>query len=338
MNLIHLIETELERQTADLSGPLLEASRYATEGGRRMRGVLLLTAAQQDQSSAVRAATAVEMIHAATLLQDDIFDAGKLRRGRPVAHVRFGKPLAILASDWLLIRALELAAGVDTQFFRCLARAGTSMVQAEASELCPMTLDSFRQAQNYGRAIAEGKTAALFGTALCGAAILRGLCPEDRSRWEKLGVQMGMTYQYVDDCVDVYGVETVAGKTVGHDLSAGCLTWPVLLAALSLEQQGVPICLRDFQAGHLPPPELKRLYAAVHCTGVIMQAHNLLQNRLQADRTEAMKAGLCSLTIEQLMVDFLGRLEPCFQSLPSRSRPAHSMRPQDLVSEWPQHA
>ena len=290
MNVISLsiqaVERELD-QTAALSGPIREVCRYAMEGGRRTRGMLLLGAAQQSGPRAIRAAAAIEMIHAATLLQDDIFDAGELRRGRLVAHLRFGKPLAILASDWLLIRALELAAGVDPQFFRCLARAGTSMVQAEASELSPVPLRSVKQAEACGSAIAEGKTAALFGTALCGAAVLRGLCPEDRSRWEDLGVQMGITYQWVDDCIDLYGTETAAGKTVGHDLAAGCLTLPVLLAALRLEQQEMSICLQDLQAGHLPPPELKRLYTALHSTSVMQQVNDLLQDRLRAHRKGA---------------------------------------------------
>lgn len=332
------LEVELERQTAGLYGPMLEVCRYAMEGGRRTRAMLLLAAAQESSPEALQAATAMEMIHAATLLQDDIFDAGELRRGRLVAHLRFGKPLAILASDWLLIRALELAAGVDTHFFRCLARAGTSMVQAEAREFCPASLNSLAEASSYGSRIAEGKTAALFGAALSAAAVLLKRCTKDRSRWEQIGADMGLTYQWVDDSVDLYGMEIASGKTVGHDLLAGCLTLPVLLAASILEQQGMPICIGELQAGKLAPSELKRLHTAVHSTSVMTQMHDLLQSRLQRHRKEAAEAGLCALAVEQWKTDLVARFEPCFQAVLSRTHPARNPEPQDPSSGWQQHA
>jgi len=168
------VEEELQRQSAELSGSMREVCIYATQGGRRVRAALLLGAVPGCGERAVRAATALELIHAATLLQDDIFDAGQMRRGRVAAHVQFGKAMTILASDWLLIRSLEMAAELHSQFFRCLARAGTAMAQAEALELEPLALRSIEEAQQYGCAIARGKTAMLFGTALCGAAVLGG--------------------------------------------------------------------------------------------------------------------------------------------------------------------
>ncbi len=107
--------------------PMREVCRYATQGGRRVRAALLLGAAQHSRQSAVQAATALELIHAATLLQDDIFDSGCMRRGRPTAHLQFGKAITILASDWLLIRSLEVAVDIHPRFFRVLAQAGTAM-------------------------------------------------------------------------------------------------------------------------------------------------------------------------------------------------------------------
>ncbi len=332
------LETELKQQTAELSGSLLDVCRYATEGGRRTRASLLLATSQQGTPRAVRAAAAVEMIHAATLLQDDIFDAGELRHGRLAAHLRFGKALAILASDWLLIRALELAAGVDPHFFRSLARAGTSMVQAEAREFSPVSLHSLHQVQNYGTVTAQGKTAALFGAVLCGAAVLRGLPINDRNRWEELGMQMGLTYQWVDDCVDLYGIEAAAGKTIGHDLLAGCLTQPVLLAARSLDERGVPVSLTDLQTGHLPALELVRLCTAIHSASVMAQMHDLLQHRFELHRDVAATTGLCGLAVRAWETDLLTRLDPCFQSSISSSRSARATGTQDPSSGWQQHA
>lgn len=332
------LEAELKQQTAGLSGPMLEACRYALEGGRRTRAMLLLALAQGSESRAILASAAVEMIHAATLLQDDIFDSGELRRGRLVAHLRFGKPLAILASDWLLIRALEVASDVDPHFFRCLAQAGASMVQAEAREFSPVPLDSLEEAELYGGTIAQGKTAALFGTVLCGAAVLRELCEDDRDRWKQIGVQMGLTYQWVDDCVDLYGMEASAGKTIGHDLVAGCLTWPVLLAARSLAKRGTPISLRDLQAGHLPSVELQRLDAAVRSTAVMTQMHHLLQSRFEVHRREAAEAGLCGLAVGTWRMDLLVRLKPCFEGLLSRMHVSGTPDAPLLSVERHQHA
>ncbi len=310
---LEALERELEEQTAELCGAMLELCRYATKGGRRTRAMLLLSAVHERDSRAVSAAAAIEMIHAATLLQDDIFDAAELRRGRQVAHLRFGKSITILASDWLLIRALELAAGVGPPFFRCLAKAGTAMVQAEAHEFSPVPLHSLMQAQSVGDAITQGKTAALFGTALCGAAVLRGLGTDDQNRWKALGVEMGRTYQWADDCIDLYGAEAAAGKTLGHDLAAGCLTVPVLLAARSLERQGMPICLEDLRSGQLAPSELLRLYASVHSTDVATQMEDLLRSRCQAHRKEANASGLGVTAVQHWTADILGRLELCFK-------------------------
>lgn len=307
------IETEMGRQTAELSGPMLEVCRYATAGGRRTRAKLLLGAAQKVGTRPILAATALEMIHAATLLQDDIFDGGDLRRGRPAAHLRFGKALAILASDWLLIRALELAAEVDAHFFRCLARAGSSMAQAEAQEFTPSPLHSLEEARNYGGSIARGKTAVLFGTALCGAAVLQGISPDERSRWEQAGVEIGLTYQLVDDCVDVYGAEVDARKTLGHDLAAGCLTLPVLLAALSLEQRGFSVSLADLHAGQLPAPDRLRLETEIHSPKVVLQLHDLLRRRFAAHRKDAAELGISLGAIVVWQTDLEARLGLCLQ-------------------------
>ena len=82
---------------------------------------------------------------------------------------------------------------------------------------------------------------------------------------------MALTYQWVDDFMDLHGLEAAVGKTVGHDLVAGCLTLPVLRAARSLEDRGIRISLKALQAGHLPLSELQRLSVAVRSRGVMQQ-------------------------------------------------------------------
>ncbi len=314
-----MVDGELQRQIAELSGPMHEVCRYATEGGGRVRAALLLGAAQQSGEHAMRAATSLELIHAATLLQDDIFDAGQMRRGRVAAHVQFGKAMTILASDWLLIRSLEMAAEVDTQFFRCLARAGTAMAQAEARELAPPALRSMEEAQQYGCTIARGKTAMLFGTAMCGAAVLQRVAPDDRSRWEEMGVEMGLTYQMVDDCVDIYGAETGAGKSVGHDLVAGCLTMPVLFGAFLMEKEGAHVSIEELQAGRLGTAESLQLQRAVRSPEVMGQLHELLQRRFADHRKRARETGVPESAVEVWSTNLRTKLTACWM---------HSAQPQ----------
>ena len=310
------LDAEMLQQTAALAEPLLEVCRYATAGGKQVRARLLLAAARRCDALAIRAATALEMLHAATLLQDDIFDSGSLRRGRTAAHLRFGGPLTILASDWLLIRALELAAELDPVFFRCLARASAAMVQAEACELTPLPLQTVEETQAHAERTCRGKTASLFGTALCGAAVLRQLTDEQRAGWETLGIEMGLTYQMVDDCVDLYGAEDAAGKTLGHDLASGCFTLPVLLALQSLQERGIAVSLKDLQvdlqAGCLAADTFSCLQAAIYSQTVRAQVQQRLAQRLAQHAQRAITLGLNDEVVGECTSGMRARLAACF--------------------------
>jgi octaprenyl-diphosphate synthase len=313
---LHAVDEELRRQCDEILGPMQEVSRYATEGGRRVRAALLLGAGEQFGERAIRAAAAIELIHAATLLQDDVFDAGLLRRGRTAAHIHFGQPITILASDWLLIRSLELAAGFDPRFFRQLSRAGTRMAQAEAQELQPPVLKSLEQAGQYGCTIASGKTAALFEATMCGAAILRGLDSADTERWETIGCGIGLTYQMVDDCVDIYATACASQKTVGADLPAGCLTIPVLLAITRLQQRGIDVPLETVQAGTIEGSNLLQLRAALHSKELKLVLRQLLEDRLASHKNAANGAGIPVAGMDTYFVDLQSKLEICFPELP----------------------
>ena len=306
------VQKELENQCAELSGPMLEICRYAVQGGRRVRAAFLLCAGQQGGAEAIRAASAIELLHAATLLQDDIFDAGLLRRGRATAHVKFGRALTILASDWLLIRSLEMAADVDPRFFRKLAQAGTAMARAEAEEMEPPVPQSLVEAERDVWSIATGKTAALFEAALGGAALLRGLSGVERECWEAIGVRMGLTYQMADDCVDVYGEEDAVQKSVGADLLGGRLTMPVLLAVEALQEQGLAVCLGAIQSGHLEQGEMSQLQCALGSAEVKSRLCDLLERRVAAHRREAEGAGIPEAAVALCFEDLEGKLGMSF--------------------------
>ncbi len=288
------LEQELLRQVADLSEPLRKVCSYAVQGGQRTSASLLLALAGTEDPRAVRAAAALELLHAATLLQDDIFDSGSMRRGWPATHVRFGKPLAILASDWLLIRSLALAAELDSTYACCLSSAALGMAEAEARELEPASTSSLEEANLHGRHVAEGKTATLFGAALFGAAAMRRLPLTTCNRWQQLGLQIGLSYQIVDDCGDIFGDECTAGKSLGHDLDAGCLTSPVLLGILRLQEQGTFLSILDLQHGRLTDAKRRVLVDSMRSNKVREQLLAHLEDRFAAHCTEAKSIGVAA--------------------------------------------
>ncbi len=309
--LLSAIEAEIQRQTATLSGDMLEVCRYAMQGGQRSRAALLLGAAQGRGIRELRAATALEMLHAATLLQDDIFDSGQVRRGQTAAHLRYGRAKTILASDWLLIRALELAAETDPSFFCSLAHAGKAMAQAEALELHPPQSHSLAEAKEQEMEVSEGKTALLFGSALCGAAVLRGLPVAERRVWEDVGLRMGMTYQFVDDCTDLYSTESEARKDVGTDLPAGRLTLPVLFALEALAKQGFAFAPEGLR--HTPLDEGCRssLHTMLHSSENKQLVRACLQRRLEVHRLEAGRVGIDELTVQRWLSALWDRADRC---------------------------
>ncbi len=326
------LEAELEKQCAGLAGPMFEVCRYAVQGGRRIRAALLLSAAPPgDPQRALEAAAALEIMHAATLLQDDIFDDGHVRRGRSTAHLRFGKALTILASDWLLIRSLELAASIDPVFFQRLAQAGTAMAQAVACELNSPVPRSLDHAQQLVAAIAREKTATLFGVCLCGAAILHGFSPSQCARWQQIGIDLGITYQLIDDCVDLYSDESTAGKSTGCDVIAGRLTLPVLLAVDALRMQHLVLSPERLQAGRLTPLEASLLQTALHSTEIKTHLHQLVRQKLCGHRHEALNAGLGPTVVDMLLPDFEAKLTVCFPSMQMPEQQARDTRPLALA-------
>ncbi len=320
------LEKELLRQTAELTGNLRDVCNYALEGGKRLRAALLLDLSQQSDHKSIAAAAALEMLHAATLLQDDIFDAGVMRRGRTAAHLTFGKSATILASDWLLVRALEMAVEVDLRIFRSLASAATSMTEAEAREFEPAAFDSLEEAQHRDYAIARGKTAALFATATYCAAILRGLSERQCECWQNQGSEMGLTYQIVDDCVDLYLPATMADKNVGRDVSAGCLTTPVLLALLQLKCQARPLSVRTLVQGRLTSSEQHLLQQAIQSSDVKGQMHAMLQQRFAIHASQAKHCCMPETAVQTWLAELQAHVSLCFpeQRFCAAAQPVHN--------------
>ena len=241
----------LARAAVSAPAALAEAMAYSLLApGKRLRPLLAVMACEAaggTAESAVPAACAVEMVHAYSLIHDDLpaMDDDDLRRGQPTCHKRFGEALAILAGDALLTGAFEvLAEGYPPRTaavtIRELARgAGAAgMIAGQVLDLAaegkvPMT-DSPRTADDLEQ-IHRRKTGALFGTSLrLGLFAAQGEQPNGpdaaiRDALDRFGRAFGLAFQITDDLLDVQGSSDRIGKRVGKDAARGKLTFPGLL-------------------------------------------------------------------------------------------------------------
>ena len=225
-------------------GRLCEAMRYAALGGGKYIRPYLVeeSAAMFDVSptSRMHVGAAVEMVHAYSLIHDDLpaMDDDDLRRGRASCHVAFGEATAILAGDTLLTLAFEALSssgthpdgGVRSELVLALARAsgahgmtGGQMIDLE-SERTPIAADGvFR--------MARFKTGALFAFSAAAGAILGRADPGQRAALDAFGSELGLAFQIIDDLLDVEGNEKDLGKRVGKDAEAGKATFVSVFGA-----------------------------------------------------------------------------------------------------------
>jgi geranylgeranyl diphosphate synthase type II len=237
------VDTALDRYTRlDEGCPthLAEAIRYVLLGpGKRLRPILVLLAARACRGSTERAmpaACAVEMVHAYSLVHDDLpaMDDDDLRRGRPTCHKVYGEATAILAGDALLARAFEVLA-TDVQppalAARCCAElaqaaGATALVGGQAADLASQSASGdIRQLE----AIHCRKTGALFVAAVRLGGIVGGASNEGLAALEAYGRHLGLAFQITDDLLDVAGSQAAVGKRVAKDAALGKMTFPRLL-------------------------------------------------------------------------------------------------------------
>ena len=271
----HLVEQAIDALLPAPEGHerrLLEAMRYATlGGGKRLRGFLVMEVAGLfgvNAACAARVAASVEMMHAYSLVHDDLpaMDDDDLRRGQPSTHRKFGEATAILAGDALQARAFELLAEPDTHGdpgARCelvcafgLACGARGMVGGQMIDMATegMTLT----AAEVGRLQAL-KTGRLIQYSAEAGAILGRAPAAVRTQVAAYGRDLGAAFQIADDVLDAVGVTATIGKTAGKDEAAGKATLVALLGAERARAQAE--MLADQAAAHLDHfgPEADRL-------------------------------------------------------------------------------
>jgi heptaprenyl diphosphate synthase len=206
------------------------ASHLIVAGGKRLRPLLSAVAAQiaGDPASddSVRGGVSCELVHLGSLYHDDVMDEADTRRGVETVNAKWGNLQAILAGDFLLSRASEIAASLGTEVAGLLARTIGWLCEGQIQEL-RFTYDVDRTEDSYYDSI-HGKTASLYGTAARIGGIVAGHDQATIDALTDFGNAYGMVFQIVDDILDVTATDEQLGKPAGHDLVEGVYTLPVL--------------------------------------------------------------------------------------------------------------
>ena len=212
-------------QVADLAGDVLLA------GGKRLRPLLVLLAYELvggvDPEEILPLALAFEMIHTATLVHDDINDNAKTRRGLPTLHERFSQEKALITGDWLFVQGFSLGGRLDSEVVNIIAKCCGLIASAEFKQINHV-MDLTTSPDDY-LTIVEGKTAGPFAGGCEGAAVIAGASKEEREALVRFGTEMGISFQLVDDLLDIRGDERM-GKPRGSDVYEGKMTLPLIHA------------------------------------------------------------------------------------------------------------
>jgi octaprenyl-diphosphate synthase len=208
------------------------ADHLIAAGGKRLRPLLTVAASRLaggSGESALKLAAAVEFIHTATLLHDDVVDASQLRRGRTAAHLVWGAPPAVLVGDFLFARAFELMVETGAMgALEILARASRVIAEGEVLQMSrahDLDLDQATYLE-----IITAKTAALFAAAAEAGAVSAGAPPARARALRAYGENLGLAFQLADDALDYNGATETLGKNAGDDFREGKATLPLILA------------------------------------------------------------------------------------------------------------
>lgn len=225
--------TILSRTGSDVAMIPEVANHLIASGGKRLRPILTLACADLcDYGSgdgAVKLAAAVEFMHTATLLHDDVVDESDMRRGRVAARIKWGNEASVLVGDFLLGQAFRMMVEVGSlRALDILSAAATVIAEGEVMQLT--AAKNIETSEDEYLAVIRGKTAELFAAACEVGPVLAGRPESEQAACRAYGMNLGIAFQLIDDVLD-YGVTSAAlGKNVGDDFREGKITLPIVLA------------------------------------------------------------------------------------------------------------
>ena len=297
------VERLFELATRDMAGvdllirarlesdvPLIPAlgEHLVCAGGKRLRPLLTVAAAQLCSGAgeaAHKLAAAVEFIHTATLLHDDVVDGSKLRRGKVAAHLIWGGSASVLVGDFLFARAFELM--VETgklQALNILARASRIIAEGEVLQLTrahDLELDQATYLE-----IIRGKTAELFAAAAEAGAVAAGGSVAEMRALAAYGLKLGLAFQLADDALDYGGASETLGKNAGDDFREGKVTLPLLLAIARSGPLETPFWRRAVGDVEQSEADFRRARDLITSTGALSDTLALAQDHADDAKAE----------------------------------------------------
>lgn len=234
--------------------PILEINNYMLASpGKRLRPALVALSskaisdshAPEAEKQLIKIATSVELIHMASLIHDDVIDHANLRHNKPTINTKFGEDISIALGDYLYSIAFQLVSCCgNMDILDCISSAAKEMCEGELVQVCER--DNISLLKKRYLLIIKKKTAILFAAACEAGAMVSG-CPEEmRLSLRKYGLNFGIAFQIIDDCLDLIGKDGELGKLAGADFKMGELTLPALnLLSCSRDKKKVMILLRQ---------------------------------------------------------------------------------------------
>jgi len=301
---LEAVGQRLAQQVEAFDPAITPYADYALNGqGKHLRPALVALTANAlggANDDHVTVAVIIEMVHLATLAHDDVIDEAEIRRNRLTLAANWGNDIAVLFGDCLFAQALKLAASFPTpEVCRAVAMATHTVCSGEILQTQHRRDFHFTR-ENYFKVL-EMKTAELFALSCELSACLSGSGPEWRRAARQFGLAFGTAYQVYDDCVDLFGSEAVAGKSLGTDLAKGKLTLPVLLLwerAKAADRARLQKLVRVWQAGSMKP--MAQLLAKHDTLGASLEIiHQYLAKARQIPQAwppSPGRAGLLALT------------------------------------------
>ena len=280
------------------------ADHLIAAGGKRLRPLLCVAAARlagTSNDNHHKLAAAVEFIHTATLLHDDVVDSSQLRRGKVAAHLIWGAPSSVLVGDFLFARAFELM--VETGSLRALdilSKASAVITQGEVLQL--MKAFDLNLSQSDYIEIISSKTAALFSAASESGAVAAGASEEKITALYSYGLNLGLAFQIADDVLDYQGGDL--GKNAGDDFAEGKSTLPLILAMKATRATDAAFWERTIGRREQKPGDFQHAQGLMQSTGALEASRAVA--RTYADKARAVlsvfEAGPWRTALEDLAV------------------------------------
>ena len=295
--LIHTRMTSGVTLIPDLAKHLIDS------GGKRLRPLLTLAAAKAGGYAGahhVRLAAAVEFIHTATLLHDDVVDESALRRGKVSANLMWGNKPSVLVGDFLFSRAFQLMVETDNLAVLDIL-AGAAAVIAEGEVMQLKSTNNLSVTEDHYLKVVSSKTAALFAAAAESGALLSEQDGTFVSGLRAYGENLGIAFQLVDDALDYSGRQALMGKTVGDDFREAKMTLPIILAHARAKDADKPFWKRVIETGNQTESDLDRAITLIEQTGAMQET--MRRARAYADLAKAALVVMPDSDIQHALAD-----------------------------------